>query len=115
MADEFLYLTTIGRATGAERTIEIWFVERDDRYYVVAETREQAGWVKNATSEPRVTFSIGTRRDRTSRLPTTPATARVLRDDADPLAGEVKGLMQDKYGWSDGLIVELEPDRRPEE
>ena len=32
----FLYLTTIGRRTGLPREIEIWFTERDGRYYVIA-------------------------------------------------------------------------------
>jgi hypothetical protein len=108
MAETFLYLTTIGRTTGAERTIEIWFVEREGRHYVVAEMRERAGWVKNLTKEPRVTFSVGTRGSKTSLLAATRATARILADDTHPLTAGVKALMQEKYGWSDGLVVELE-------
>jgi hypothetical protein len=109
MAGVFLYLTTIGRTTGAERRIEIWFVEREARYYVVSELREAAGWVKNLTKQPRVVFSVGTRSEPTSALASTPAVAHAVGDQQD-LAREVKALMDAKYGWSDGLVVELAPD-----
>jgi len=103
-----LYLTTIGRTSGKERQIEIWFVERERRHYVVSESREAAGWVKNLTKQPRVAFSVGTRSDPTSALGRTPARARLV-PDADELAHAVKALMDAKYGWSDGLVVELSP------
>jgi deazaflavin-dependent oxidoreductase (nitroreductase family) len=108
VAGEFLYLTTIGRTTGAERSIEIWFVERDGRYYVVAELREQAGWVKNLTKDPRVMFSVGTRSARSSVVARTAASARIVRGDDDrELITAIEALMDAKYGWSDGLVVEL--------
>jgi len=108
MPEAFLYLTTIGRVSGRERQIEIWFVERDERYYVVAETREDAGWVKNLTKQPRVVFSVGPRSAREAVVAATQAVARVVRDAGEPeLAQAVKALMNAKYGWSDGLIVEL--------
>ncbi len=108
MASIFLYLTTIGRTSGMERQIEIWFVEREHRHYVVSENREAAGWVKNLTKRPRVAFSVGTRSDPTGTLSRTPALARIV-PDADELAHAVKALMDAKYGWSDGLVVELSP------
>jgi hypothetical protein len=108
MAEAFLYLTTIGRVSGRARQIEIWFVERDERFYVVAEAREDAGWVKNLTKEPRIVFSVGTRSARESVVPATYAVARIVRDEGDlELAKTVKALMDAKYGWSDGLLVEL--------
>ena len=109
MAEHFLYLTTIGRTTGAERQIEIWFVERGGSFYVVAERRESTGWVKNLLKQPKVAFSVGTREARESVKGRIAATARVV-DDA-----EVKALMDTKYGWSDGLVVELSPLLRPRE
>jgi deazaflavin-dependent oxidoreductase (nitroreductase family) len=108
MAAEFLYLSTVGRVTGQERQIEIWFVEQNGHYYVVAEAREQAGWVRNLLKEPNVTFSVGSRGARASVVPQTAGRARIVRDEAEPaLAAEVKGLMDAKYGWSDGLLIEL--------
>jgi deazaflavin-dependent oxidoreductase (nitroreductase family) len=113
MAQHFLYLTTIGRTSGAERQIEIWFVERESAYYIVAETGDGAGWVKNLKKQPRVVFSVGTRSTPGDGCPATRATARVVRDADDPgLVGAVKALMDAKYGWSDGLVVELR--REPE-
>jgi deazaflavin-dependent oxidoreductase (nitroreductase family) len=102
--ERFLYLTTTGRLSGEPRTIEIWFVESTGRYYVVAERRERAQWVKNLEQTPAVRFRVGTR-DETGEA--APATARVVRD-ATRIA-EVSSLMNAKYGWSDGLVVEIVP------
>jgi deazaflavin-dependent oxidoreductase (nitroreductase family) len=110
MAEHFLYLTTIGRKTGLPRQIEIWFVEHQGRYYMVSEAREQSKWVKNLLQAPRVHFSIGTRDATEAALATTPALGRVVTPEREPLLVErVSALMQGKYGWSDGLLVELAP------
>jgi hypothetical protein len=110
MAEHFLYLTTTGRTSGEPRQIEIWFIERGGLHYVVSEMRERSGWVKNLTKRAEVTFSVGTREDRGAVLPPTPARARVVRAGDEPeLAQAVSALMDGKYGWSDGLIVELAP------
>jgi deazaflavin-dependent oxidoreductase (nitroreductase family) len=112
MADVFLYLTTIGRKSGLPRRIEIWFVEYGSCHYIVAEMRERAGWVKNLEREPRVTFSVGTRERPNSAVPDMPARARIVEAAAEPeLAGCVSVLMDAKYGWSDGLIVEIGQER----
>jgi len=98
----FLYLTTTGRRTGQPREIEIWFTERDGRYYLIAEHREQAHWVRNLQAQPTVQVRLGDRRFE--------ATARVVEDAREPeLATAVKALSDAKYKWSDGLIVELAP------
>lgn len=104
----FLYLTTTGRKSGLPRQIEIWFVQRGTCYYMVSERREQADWVKNIVHMPRVQFSLGRRSNQTAILPLTDAQARLVHPD-DPIAAEVCALMDAKYGWSDGLIVELKP------
>jgi deazaflavin-dependent oxidoreductase (nitroreductase family) len=96
-----LYLTTTGRLTGEPREIEIWFTEHDGRFYLIAE-RESANWVRNIRSQPRVKVRIGDAEFN--------AIARIVHDDREPqLAAIVKALFDAKYGWSDGLIVELEP------
>jgi deazaflavin-dependent oxidoreductase (nitroreductase family) len=110
MKELFLYLTTIGRKTGLPRQIEIWFVVHRGRYYIVSEGRERANWVKNLQQTPGVQISIGTRDDTEAALPTTPALGRVVHAEREPeLAAQVCALMDRKYGWSDGLIVELAP------
>jgi deazaflavin-dependent oxidoreductase (nitroreductase family) len=110
MSEAFLYLTTRGRVSGLPRQIEIWFVEHEGRYYIVAEGREQAGWVKNLKASPAVTFSVGPREAPASVVPPTPAEARAIDRAAFPeLAAAVAKAMDVKYGWSDGLIVEITP------
>lgn len=111
MEEHFLYLTTTGRKTGLPRQIEIWFVELRGRYYVVSEARELANWVKNLQQAPRVHFSIGTAEQTEAVMATTPALGRVVKPEHAPaLAGQICALMDAKYGWSDGLIVELVPE-----
>ena len=103
----FLYLTTVGRRTGLPREIEIWFTERDGRYYVIAEHRERAQWVQNIQANPQVSIRA---EDRVS-----PARARLVDPALEPdLARAISALSDAKYGWSDGLIVELAPDLQHE-
>jgi len=98
----FLYLTTAGRRSGIQREIEIWFVEHAERFYVIAEHREDANWVRNIGADPHVRVTVGGRQF--------PGVARTVDDDREPeLARAVKTLFDAKYGWSDGLIVELSP------
>ena len=99
---EFLYLTTTGRRTGLPREIEIWFTRHDDHYYLVAETGERAQWVRNLRADPRVRWRVGTR--------TYSGRARIVDQirDAD-LTATVRTRSTAKYGWGDGLIVELGP------
>lgn len=103
IADEqVLYLTTIGRATGLPREIEIWFVVFGERFYLFAETGEAAGWVKNIRRNPKVSVRIGKRQ--------IDATARVLERQADgELWEQVAAIAERKYEWGDGLPVEITP------
>ena len=103
VADErVLYLTTIGRRTGLPRQIEIWFVVCCDRFYLFAETGEAAAWVKNLRANPWVVIRIGER--------TIEATGRVLDRETDRERwDQVTEIANRKYGWGDGLPVELTP------
>jgi len=99
---KYLYLTTTGRRTGRPREIEIWFTQCGGRYYLVAEHRERAQWVKNLRAEPRVAVRVGRR--------SFAAQARVVDAKAEPeLARAVRALSEKKYGWGNGLVVELDP------
>lgn len=110
MAEHFLYLTTTGRKTGLPRQIEIWFVAHAGCYYMVSQGRERSHWVQNIQNDARVTFSIGTRADRGAAVPPTRAMGRTVSAEREAaLAARVSALMDEKYGWSNGLIVELDP------
>ncbi len=99
---QFLYLTTKGWKTGREHRIEIWFVFYDDKYYVVSERREKAHWVQNIIHDSRVVFTVNSN--------SFEGTARTVDKHTEhKLAGKIASLMNTKYGWSDGLIVELTP------
>jgi deazaflavin-dependent oxidoreductase (nitroreductase family) len=98
----FLYLTTTGWKTGRAHEIEIWFVQHEGRYYVVAELFEGAHWVQNIRRDPAITFRVNGQSYR--------GRGRVIDRAAEPeLAAAVAALMDAKYDWSDGLIVELAP------
>jgi deazaflavin-dependent oxidoreductase (nitroreductase family) len=100
---EFLYLTTTGRRSGLPREIEIWFTSQDGRYHLVAETGERAQWVRNLRADPRVRWRVGARAFR--------GRARVVDPAREAeLAATVRARSRAKYGWGDGLIVELRPE-----
>jgi deazaflavin-dependent oxidoreductase (nitroreductase family) len=102
---EFLYLTTTGRRTGLAREIEIWFTQRDGRYHLIAETGERAQWVRNVRADSRVRWRVGAR--------TYSGRARVVdRAREAGLCARVQTRSTAKYGWGDGLIVELRPVNR---
>jgi len=54
----YLYLTTRGRRTGKPRQIEIWFTEREGRFYVIAEYATSR-WVENLRADPHVQVRVG--------------------------------------------------------
>ncbi len=100
---EFLYLTTTGRRSGWPREIEIWFTRREGRYYLVAEHGERAQWVLNLRADPAVRVRVG--------AASLSGSARVVDPAAEPeLSAAVVKRSEAKYGWGDGLIVEIAPD-----
>jgi deazaflavin-dependent oxidoreductase (nitroreductase family) len=100
---QYLYLTTTGHVTGLPREIEIWYVERGENLYVLAEHFHRAHWVRNIAKEPRVRVRLGDRR--------LAATASVLDPVTDREEWQaVQRLGHEKYGWGDGLPVRIVPD-----
>ena len=99
---DFLYLTTTGRRSGVAREIEIWFTRRGARYYVIAEHGERAHWVRNLRAKAAVSVRVGRRRF--------PGRARVVDAAAEPrLHAAVRKTSEKKYGWGDGLVIEIRP------
>ncbi len=98
----YLYLTTTGRRSGQAREIEIWFTCYQDRYYVISYLFEKGQWVMNLRESSEVEFRVGDEGFKGS--------ARVLDPAIDAeTCRSVKVLSDQKYGWSDGLVVELDP------
>ena len=87
------YLETIGRVTGARRTIEIWFASDDQRIYMLAGGRQRAHWVRNLRREPRVRVRLAGR--------TLTGTARVV--EGGPEEPTARHALAAKYqGWREG-------------
>jgi deazaflavin-dependent oxidoreductase (nitroreductase family) len=97
---QFLYLNTYGWKTGRQHKIEIWFVEYNGRYYIISEHKDNAHWVRNIMHNSKVSFSVNNT--------TFEGEARIVnREKESELAAGVSKLMNTKYGWSEGIIVEL--------
>ena len=98
---QFLYLTTKGRKTTRQHTIEIWFIEYNKKYYILSERKKSSDWVQNIISDPNMSFDINNKAYK--------GYARIVVDKIkEPiLANAVCDLMLSKYAWNDGLIVEL--------
>jgi hypothetical protein len=66
----------------------------------MSELRKRAHWVQNIIHNSRVSFTVNQM--------TLTGTARIIDQDKEPkLTAEISNLMSTKYGWNDGLIVEL--------
>ena len=99
----YLYLTTTGRRSGLPREIEIWFTRRTGRYYLISEHFKRAYWVQNLLVNPQVRWRVEDV-NFTGR-------ARVIDPATEPELNEaIRTLSSKKYGWGDGLVVELAPD-----
>jgi deazaflavin-dependent oxidoreductase (nitroreductase family) len=90
---DFCYLTTIGRKTGSERTVEIWFGLVDDSLYLLSGGGDSAHWVRNLRVDERVKVKLGRK--------TYPGTARLVEaPEEDAVA---RRLLAAKYqGWEPG-------------
>ena len=53
-AEQFCYLTTIGRVTGNPHEIEIWFGLVENTLYILSGGRDRSDWVKNLANTPSV-------------------------------------------------------------
>ena len=95
-------MTTVGWKTGKQHSLEIWFVEYDKRYYIMSERRDNSHWVQNIMHKSIVSFTVNHK--------TFEGTARIVDQNIESkLSTVVFNLMNAKYGWDEGLIVELLP------
>lgn len=99
--EQYLYLTTRGRRSGLAREIEIWLTHLRGRFYVIAEY-PTSNWVQNVRAQADVKVRVSGE--------DFGGCARVLSKEGDgELVGKVKALSVKKYGWGDGLVVEIVP------
>jgi F420H(2)-dependent quinone reductase len=100
---EFLYLTTTGWKSGSPHEIEIWFVAYESCYCLCAEHREQTHWVQNIRHNPVVSFWVNGEVFQGHGHIVDPS-------NEQERAAVLSALFDQKYSWSDGLLVELCPD-----
>jgi deazaflavin-dependent oxidoreductase (nitroreductase family) len=94
--EAYCYVTTTGRRTGRQHTIEIWFGVEGQTLYVMAGGRERSDTVRNLRERPELRVRIG---DTTFE-----GRARVLEADT-PEDALARRLLLDKYapGYSGSL------------
>ena len=80
-------LVTIGRKSGAPRSVTIWFVADAGRIYVQAGRDGSTDWFKNLQKTPSVTLEVGERRLK--------GQASVVTDPAE--ASRIVDLFRKKY------------------
>jgi hypothetical protein len=84
------------------REIEIWFTHHQGRFYLIAEYAT-SNWIQNLVACPEVQIRVAGNNIK--------ALAGVVPLGSG-LSRAVQQLSRDKYGWGDGLIVELTPENQ---
>lgn len=87
-AEQFIYLTTIGRKSGRSFTKELWFAIGDDKIYLSHEG-ESTNWMKNIAKNRHVHVKIGSVNFE--------ANGRILGEAYDPSRELGKKLLYEKY------------------
>lgn len=107
---EYCYLTTTGRRSGREHTIEIWFVLHGTTAYLLAGGGDRADWVRNLQANPATRLRIADQElAATARIVTDRAEARRARDAL--YAKYQSGYGSDLTEWRDSALpVALEVD-----
>jgi deazaflavin-dependent oxidoreductase (nitroreductase family) len=57
--EQFVYLTTIGRKTAKEHTVELWFALGKEEEVYLSHEGPRTDWMKNLVKHPRVKARIG--------------------------------------------------------
>ena len=87
------YLTTVGRVTGREHEIEIWFAVEPESagrtVYLLAGGREHSDWVRNVARNPAVRLRVNGA--------TYTGLARIVGPD-EPADGRAREVVAPKYG-----------------
>jgi len=87
-SQDYLYLTTNGRVSGAPHRIEIWFALSGTTAYLLSGGGDRSDWVRNLRADPHVRVRIGDR--------DLSATARVVEPSTEEDA-TARRMVFDKY------------------
>lgn len=84
-----LLLETTGRTSGRPRSVGLFFLEREGRYFVVGShsgADRDPAWVRNLLADPRATVTVG---------------GRAIRVDGKPLEGGERAEMFEQFVQAD--------------
>ena len=95
-AEEYCYLTTIGRVTGKPHEIEIWFGLDNMALYLLSGGMDRSDWVKNLMKDPTVKIRIAQQNFT--------GTARLVKDEKEETMARY--LLAEKYQeWENGRTL----------
>ena len=86
-ADDYCYVTTIGRRSGTPHRIEIWYVRTAETLYLLAGGGHRSDWVRNLVDNPAVTVEVDGA--------THPAIGRLVEDEDEQVVA--RRLVFEKY------------------
>jgi hypothetical protein len=84
-------ITTVGRTTGRQISLPVWFVRRDDRLFLLPVRGSDSNWYKNLQKTSTIRMAAG---QANSTSPVTPITKR---DQVEEVVQAFRG----KYGAAD--------------
>lgn len=93
-AEEFCYLTTVGRVSGRPHEIEIWFSFHDSTLFMLSGARDRSDWVKNLQRNPEASIRISGE--------TFEGNARIVKDPTED--GLARRRLVEKYERSPGSL-----------
>lgn len=104
--DKVIDITTIGRKTGKERRIEIWFHNVDGKFYITGRPGRKRDWYQNMVANPEFTFHL-----KESVTADLEATAHPMTDEAQRRAWferYLAGSDRDVEAWTaESPLVEV--------
>src|SRR5438477_10441564 len=93
---EFAYLTTIGRKTGRDHTVELWYRRIGDTVWFIA--GQPSDWIANLLADDAASVRIG-------EGPLLTGTGRVEAGDAHGAARARRMLAERYQGWKEGQTL----------
>ncbi len=96
-AHKFIHITTLGRRTGKQHVVELWFAIANGKVYLSHEGQE-TDWMKNIAQNPEVTFEIGGKCFK--------GRGRYVQDGAEGTSVGKVALYEKYYGKAEREIIE---------
>ncbi len=93
-------ITVTGRRSGRQITLPVWFVQEDDKLYLLPVRGEEANWYRNLRNNPAIRVAVDGEESATRVTPITDPTR----------VSDVVGKFRAKYGARDVQAYYSRPD-----